>query len=268
MMGKLLFIFTCLGLIAAAVTRTYAADSLWVKITPSGRPMYSHTLIKNQTIYSISSYYGIDLKDVIDANPQIEAKFIQEGTQVMIPLQISSLTEKEQGVGQAIFYEIQKGDNLFDLSTRKFGISKEHIQRLNPNIRSSLQPGTTLFLGYLAIPEAEQNNSIETVSDSVQTQVGYEAPQYSFNRLDRGVAYWEKNYHDNGRFYVLHSKAKINSIIEVSNPIAGRKVYAKVIGRIPMSYPSDAKVIVTNEVAKELKVIDSRFFVYVQYRKK
>jgi len=86
--------------------------------------------------------------------------------------------------------------------------------------------------------------------------------------LDRGVAYWEKNYHDNGRFYVLHSKAKINSIIEVSNPIAGRKVYAKVIGRIPMSYPSDAKVIVTNEVAKELKVIDSRFFVYVQYRKK
>ena len=38
---------------------------------------------------------------------QIEAKFIQEGSQVMIPLKMSSLTEEEQGVGQAIFYEIQ-----------------------------------------------------------------------------------------------------------------------------------------------------------------
>jgi len=69
-----------------------------------------------------------------------------------------------------------------------------------------------------------------------------------------------------GRMFALHNEAKMESMIEIINPIQNRKVLAKVIGRIPPIYEKEVKVLVSAEVSRQLGVIGKRFFVNIRYR--
>lgn len=83
---------------------------------------------------------------------------------------------------------------------------------------------------------------------------------------DRGVAFWDKRAEETTRLFVLHTKAKINSLMEITNPMNRQKVYAKVIGHIPPgAYTSDIKVVVSPGVAKKLGALDGRFYIHYQY---
>jgi hypothetical protein len=66
--------------------------------------------------------------------------------------------------------------------------------------------------------------------------------------------------------FALHPTARVNSVIELHNPMMNRKVLAKVIGNIPPNtYPEEVKVIISPKTAKSLGVIDQRFFVKMRY---
>ena len=81
------------------------------------------------------------------------------------------------------------------------------------------------------------------------------------------TAYWDKDFPDEGNLFALHKTARINSYIEITNPMFGRKVLVKVIGRIPSTYRRDVQIVVSPGVARELGVIDSRFYVRLRYVK-
>jgi len=84
---------------------------------------------------------------------------------------------------------------------------------------------------------------------------------------DNGIALWNKSSRTKGVF-VLNNNAKINSLMEIYNPMLGRKIFAKVIGRIPPnSYPANVKVILSPQAATSLGAINTKFYVEIKYNK-
>jgi hypothetical protein len=84
---------------------------------------------------------------------------------------------------------------------------------------------------------------------------------------DSGVALWNKHSRVKG-VYVLSNDAALNSMIEISNPMVQRKIFAKVIGNIPTNtYPDNVKVVLSPEAAMTLGALDSSFFVKLHYLK-
>lgn len=81
-----------------------------------------------------------------------------------------------------------------------------------------------------------------------------------------GVAKWVKTENTNGDLYCLHPTAPINSVVEITNPMTHRKIYAKVLSNMPAKlYGDDINVVVSPGVANLLGVIDSRFYVKLRY---
>lgn len=81
-----------------------------------------------------------------------------------------------------------------------------------------------------------------------------------------GLAFRIESNGNSKKYYALHNHAKINSYIEVTNPMFNNTVLAKVIGKIPSGmYASDIDLIVSPAVAKDLGVLDRRFYVRVKY---
>jgi len=81
-----------------------------------------------------------------------------------------------------------------------------------------------------------------------------------------GVAQWAKSAPTSQDLYVLHPTAPINSVVELSNPVTHRKIYAKVLSNMPPKlYPDDISVVVSPGVANLLGAIDSRFYVKLRF---
>lgn len=85
-------------------------------------------------------------------------------------------------------------------------------------------------------------------------------------RENKGIAIWKNNGSGKNKMFALHATARINSYIELENPMMDRVVYAKVIGHIPPNtYPEEVKVIISPKTAANLGVVDQRFFIKMKY---
>jgi hypothetical protein len=81
-----------------------------------------------------------------------------------------------------------------------------------------------------------------------------------------GVAQWAKSGNQVQDLYVLHPTAPVNSVVELTNPMTHRKIYAKVLSHMPPKlYPDDVSVVVSPGVANLLGAIDSRFYVKLRF---
>lgn len=81
-----------------------------------------------------------------------------------------------------------------------------------------------------------------------------------------GVAQWTKTNYQTNDLYVLHPTAPINSVVELTNPMTHRKIYAKVLSNMPARlYSDDVSVVVSPGVANLLGAIDGRFYVKLRF---
>jgi len=126
-------------------------------------------------------------------------------------------------------------------------------------------------------PEAiasDTNNAKPETIDNSPTVAHAENPQeeildeslFKDYRQTKGIAVWDKENEDSGKYFVLHRMAKVGSTMQVINPMLGRMVQAKVISNFPPNvYPDDVKLVVSPSIAKVLGVIDGRFLVEMKY---
>lgn len=99
-----------------------------------------------------------------------------------------------------------------------------------------------------------------------------EAGEREFNPMHKklvsrgATAYWNKNSSSKKGFYLLHKDLPVNTLIQISNPVTGESVLARVVGQIPDNiYAPEISVVVTTEVAQALGVIDQKFYVKIAY---
>ncbi len=81
-----------------------------------------------------------------------------------------------------------------------------------------------------------------------------------------GVAQWAKSSYQTNDLYVLHPTAPVNSVVELTNPMTHRKIFAKVLSNMPAKlYSDDISVVVSPGVANLLGAIDGRFYVKLRF---
>ena len=83
----------------------------------------------------------------------------------------------------------------------------------------------------------------------------------------QGIAIWNKtSTRRDVQLYVMHRTAKVNTQIEIINPMYNNSVMAKVVGNIPYgAYGEDVKLILSPKTAEYLGAKDSRFFVKYKF---
>ncbi|MEL6639131.1 MAG: LysM peptidoglycan-binding domain-containing protein [Bacteroidota bacterium] len=253
-------------------------DTIFLKIGKYQHKIFEHEIEKGQTLYSLAKFYGLSIDELYLYNPQLLDRVLSPYEKVSIPIPNRAIIrytkadfQREQYV--PIYYVVRKGDTFFSISTRLFKMPMDTIALRNNLTSATLSIGQSLFVGWMdinGIPE-----SFRKFRGDPQWQGGQQlrgryvkdkARHPERERVEQGVAFWQKNSGMASDLYALHRRAPLNSVIAVTNPMNKRRVYAKVIGRIPENvYGSDVVVVISPTVAKFLGAKDPRFLVKLRY---
>ncbi len=291
---KHLIRFLALGMILVLNTFLFGQDIHVHYDKSADLAYYIHDVQPKETLYNIARRYGAKVHDIQEVN-DITGVGIQVHQKLIVPFNNESLMYDSRGKNvNAIYYAVKKRETVFRICRRYFQLNMTAIKDLNNLERNALDLGQHLLLGYL--PKIARNNyqSIDPVElpfvdldealivEKQETREQIERPfdseESSFEQdynsdihlytlsEEKGAAFWDKNATGLKGHFVLHRYATRNSWIEVTNPMYGNSIRAKVIGNIPsIGYPNDVLVVVSPSIAKDLGALDARFYVKVRY---
>lgn len=249
-------------------------DSLFLTVT-EGKKYLQHPIKAKQTLFSLARYYGITLQELYEFNAQFRTDpTLYVGKRVVIPIPNRALKRYKNSKFIAsknvpVYYVVQPGDNLYQICKRNFGMPVDSIAKRNKLKDNNIRPGQLLLVAWMGvdgIPADWRPVRSFTKSDALKSR--YEEEKKNKKEgISQGVCFWQKDSKEKGDLYAMHREADIGTIIAVTNPMGGRTVYAKVIGRIPSGYESNIEVILSPEAARGLGARDPRFFVKVKFLK-
>lgn len=276
-------------------------DSIGVE-NLSGKKVIIYKLEPKDNYYSIGRKYGISPKIIIDFNKNIALNI---GTIIRIPTQINfeeslqvAQSSQNQNLNQPeTLHTVVKKETLYSISAL-YGMKMEDLKKLNKLTSNALSIGKVLKVINTKIPTQNTdvvNDSIketppqtpkeiikdipkpepvkvaeEKSTDTTETNDVKEIPRnkYGITELsEKGTAVWidDKNL-DATKSYALHRTAPVGTIIKITNPMSGRSVFAKVVGRYTENETTkDVIVVITRAAAEAIGVIDKRFFVNIGY---
>ncbi|TVQ47019.1 MAG: LysM peptidoglycan-binding domain-containing protein [Saprospirales bacterium] len=269
-----------------------AQKEIQVSLEIDGNILYHHGVQQGETFFGISRTYGVNVDQLISTNQATVRAGLSPGDQIIIKFDPERISSNADENSHILLYEVEPGTTLFAIR-RASGLSISDLKKINNLSSADLSPGQILVVGYFdttpSLPISRESDSRDTQPSSqnnltqaepstqvpgtiTHEEVNLKNPPKTATIIEmnyeeqRGVAVWNQDWKSTTGFYVLHRDAPINSIIEIENPMFGRKAYGKVSGRIPVSlYSSDVILIVSDALARHLGVIDQRFFVKVRY---
>lgn len=249
-------------------------DSLFLLVS-GGKKIVLHPVKAKQTMFSISRYYSISLEELYEHNPQFRTDpTLRAGMRIKIPLPnlaIKRYKTKKFAASKntPIYYRVQEGDNLYQICKRHFDMPVDTVVKRNNLKGSAIRPGQLLLVAWMGtegVLPAWRPARQSTESEALKAK--YEEAKLKRREVDsQGVCFWQKDSKEKGDLYALHREAAIGTPICVINPMGGRSVYAKVIGRIPEGYERNIEVVLSPEAARSLGARDPRFFVRVKFLK-
>jgi LysM repeat protein len=245
-------------------------DSVFLELSNGHRYLF-HEVQSGQTLFGLSAYYGQSIEDLFALNAALQADpTLKVGQRLRIYLPKKSIIRyPKSGFNRqehaALYYMVQPGDNLYNLSTTYFGMPVDTVAKRNRLTNYTLRPGQVLHLGWMStagIPAEFQKQSASQQADLMQK---FEADAFKYTEVPgQGICAWQKGTADGGH-WALHSKAVIGTTIIVENPMSKRKLALKVIGSIPKGYDPNIEVMVSSGAARSLGARDARFFVKTRF---
>lgn len=268
----------CLNVFATGDSLSYltAKDTIFLKIDDFGYSIFSHQLERGQTMYSLAKFYGIKLDVLYNFNTQLPTDgTVAPSATVNVVIPDSAIVDWKMAWPRKnfvpVFYTVKHGDTFYKVSKTYFGIQPDTLKARLWLANTSLKTGQRIQVGWLStagIPEAMQAVNRNTLGLKML------ALQQAFNgertvkvpRFQNGAAYWQREKKGGTDYYALHRTAPVGSVIQVSNPLRKKTVYAKVIAKIPdQAYGDDIVVVLSPSVAKLLGAKDPKFFVELKY---
>ncbi|HMX39557.1 MAG TPA: LysM peptidoglycan-binding domain-containing protein [Saprospiraceae bacterium] len=249
-------------------------DSLWL-IVEEEKKYILHPVKAKQTLFSIARFYSLSLVDLFEHNPAFRTDpTLRVGSRVKIPIPNKAIKRyKKEGFQNAkntpIYYLVQPGDNLYQISKRNFDMPVDSVAKRNRLKGNNIKPGQLLHVGWMGtegVHEDWRPKHEVTPSDALKGRY-VEEKKKRREVESQGVCYWQKDSKEKGELYALHRDAAIGTPVGVTNPMFNRTVYAKVIGRIPDGYERNVEIILSPEAARKLGAKDPRFFTKVKYLK-
>ncbi len=279
---------------AQELIQTNKKDSLFIEIDPERGRYVQHIVDNKQTLYSISRYYSCNLQELYNFNGKSNDWVINPGDLIQIPFTKTQLLTEKSDVKELIplFYRVKAKDNIFRISKIYFSQSIQVMQKRNELPDLSMDIGQVLHIGWLnqnvqtqekpKVIDSDQALQMVRILDSVEMTANIdssvlqkkndlfvEKDSLQDNRIfksEHGIAIWNKESSDRENLYAMHRTAKINSLIEIHNPLLNRTAFAKVVSRMTEGlYPDDVDIIITPRVADSLGMKDRRFRVLLKF---
>lgn len=250
-------------------------DTVFIRTSGTSNLIFDHTIQPSETLYSIGMHYGLSVNDLFFFNPNLRNHTISPGQQLTIPLpkksilryQTKNITPNQY---YHLCYRVKKGDTAYNIAKTRFKMPVDTLLERNAVITHQLDVGQVLHVGYLSkagIPTAHHNFK----SNPDWEKERMEELAYQRGTADRkayqeyGAAYCKQSLKDRAGYSVLHRTAKIRSHITIKNPMTGKTVRAKVLGRIPDSvHTKNVIVVVSQQTAKALGAKDGQFYVWIK----
>lgn len=112
-----------------------------------GKEYYIHTVIKGQTLYSLSKVYHLQINELVFENPEV-IDGIKPGMEVKIPVNptTSIAGGKDKPIeisGKNRIHIVEKGQTMYSIS-RMYSLSVHEIMQANPGISETLSLGQKL----------------------------------------------------------------------------------------------------------------------------
>jgi LysM repeat protein len=270
---------SCLSLSAQQIS-----DAAFIKIEPKLGKVIYHRVLKTETLYAVARGYGVTTDDIIKVNPALKGKTHQKLPPILsVPISNDHIVTriplfKNKREYLPVYYQVQKKDNLFRISRVYFNIPTNLLVNRNNIEEEKLSVGQTLQIGWLKrdfepllvhtgnIYEDDEKVTPEKSSPVSDYEVKFREALEGTNLIDKNeVAFWKESEGAKG-FFVMHRHAAQSSIIEVTNPMVGTSIYAKVIGTIPQHlYPKEIDMVISKDMAASLGAVDHKFFVRSRY---
>ncbi|MBC7524924.1 MAG: LysM peptidoglycan-binding domain-containing protein [Flavobacterium sp.] len=167
------------------VAKSDDKDSVPIKVISNNftDDFETHTVLKKETLYSLSKKYNVTMETICELNPELKTGNLKVGSKLKLTKvkQENSNENKEQS-SQAfhqienklsenrgtIIHKVEPKETLFKIS-RQFNVSVSDLKRLNPSIISDLPVGYNLIIQE-GIPDKTetQNTTANTSNDSIE----------------------------------------------------------------------------------------------------
>ena len=272
-------------------------SELEIQFSKANVPYYTHIFKKGNSIYTLARTFGISVSIVEQLN-NVKAGEIEPETKLIFPINENLLVRDTKnklvkGPFIPLIYKAKKGETLYRISKGYCGESPENIKLRNNFTSDNLGEGQKVIIGWMllnnelkisgedkqkfanksmllsplpAIKKAAAKEEVMKEMASKDTSAVVEKVSPLVWQNETGVALWDKDAKRKSKLFVLHHTARINSEIELYNPMVNRRVRAKVIGRIPEgAYTSDIDIILSPATALSLGALDSRFMLAMKY---
>lgn len=140
--------------------------------TLNGKKYYLHKIEKGQSLYSISKLYQVKLDDIYAENPEL-----RDGTKANQEIKIPFLSGDAKSTATPTLaqttptistsnlpvdtlkyntYRVSKGETVYAI-TKKFNLSAEYFEKLNPGAKAGLKEGQLVAIGERTITKVNSS---------------------------------------------------------------------------------------------------------------
>lgn len=231
-----------------------------------------HIIAGGQTLYSLSKIYQTTLPAIHHVNPDLMETELNIGDTINMPLNLRMLNEKSSRKASTVaIYNIQHGETLFAIAKRWLNVETAFLKKINNLESAALHLNQPLHLGWIdtRFPKTEKASPEDIKIAEMDMALIEDTKAAMVNSkpvIEQGKAIWKTNKSSADKPFVLHRTAKINSLVQLYNPMTGKKIHAKVVGRIPeRNYDDNVMVVLTPYLANALKARDQAFFLKMKY---
>jgi len=250
-------------------------DTIFLETGAYGQKVFVHEMAPKQTLYSLSKYYGLTLDELYYYNPENEGGHYGVGSKIKIPVPNRSILrfqpkDYQDSLYVPIYYVVKRGETLYHIAQRIFKMPIDTLMDRNRVVGYELSIGQKLRVGWM---------SVKGIPDSHRQFKGHPLWQKSYDYRKKynlkkqhkkeyrrkGPAVYIEGTKSTSDLLVMHKYAPIGSIVQVTNPMKRRTVYAKVIAKTPASYDANVEIVVSPRVGKMLGARDKKFYVKTRY---
>ena len=251
-------------------------DTIFLTTGLYGQKIFTHTMESNQTLYSLSRFYGLSLDELYFYNPKNEGGRYGVGSKIKIPIPNRSII-RYRPVNYIdpdyipIYYVVQKGETMYHIARRLFKLPIDTIMDRNNLIEPILSVGHKLRIGWMSIKGVPKEfrgsrGRHPLWNKSLTYKRKYDAERGRKKEYARkGPAVYIEGTKSTSDLLVMHKYAPIGSIVQITNPLKRRTIYAKVVAKTPPTYDINVEIVVSPRVGKMLGARDKKFYVKTRY---
>ncbi len=135
-------LFSIIFLFASFAYARHPADSIGV--TKINQKLHVRYMVEpGETIYGISTRYGVSVSDILELNPELESG-LKVGQVINIPYEPTLVKQQKKTDDNVIVHKVQPGETLYGLS-KKYNTSVQDLLKYN---NMDLKVGQELIVGY------------------------------------------------------------------------------------------------------------------------